>query len=91
MAISSGDEYKREKLWGKENDRIWKTILESDLKLKWLWKYVIRKAIYFVDPPPIKPFSSTNNPLSLVRLQPNNDKDTKIQLVLQEDYEAESK
>ena len=92
MAISLGGEYKGEKLQGKENYRIWKTILESDLKSKQLWKYVTGKAIYPTDPLSVEPFSLTNNPLSLpAGLQPNNGKDTKAQLVLQEDYEAESK
>ena len=45
MAISSGGEYKGEKLRGKGNYRIWKTILESDLNSKRLWKYVTGKAI----------------------------------------------
>ena len=91
MAISSGGEYKGEKLRGKENYRIWKTILESDLKSKRLWKYVIGKAIYPADPPSVEPFSSTNNPSSPpVGSQSNDDKDTKARLVLQEDYEAES-
>ena len=91
MAISSGSEYKGEKLRGKENHRIWKTILESDLKSKRLWKYVTAKANYPADPPSVEPSSSTDNPLSPpAELQPNYDKDTKARLVLQEDYEAES-
>ncbi len=91
MTISSGGEYKGEKLRGKEKYRIWRTILESDLKSKRLWKYVTGKAIYPSDPPSVEPSSSTNNPLSPpVESQPNNDKDTKARLVLQEDYEAES-
>ena len=91
MAISSGGEYKGEKLWGKENHRIWKTILESDLKSKRLWKYVTAKAIYAADPPSVEPSSLTNNPLSSpAGSQPNNDKDTKARLILQKDYEAES-
>ncbi len=91
MAISSGGEYKGEKHRGKENYRIWKTILESDLKSKRLWKYVTGKAIYPADPPSVEPSSSTNNPLSPpAGSQRNNDKDTKARLVLQEDYEAES-
>ena len=40
----------------------------------------------------VKPFSLTNNLLSpSAGLQTNNDKDTKAQLILQEDYKAESK
>ncbi len=91
MAISSGGEYKGEKLRGKENYRIWKTILESDLRSKRLWKYVTGKAIYPADPPSIEPSSSTTNPpISPAKSQPSDDKDTKTRLVLQEDYEAES-
>ena len=91
MAISSGGEYKGEKLRGKENYRIWKTILESNLKSKRLWKYITRKAIYPADPPSVESSSSTTNPpISPAKSQPSNDKDTKTRLVLQEDYEAES-
>lgn len=66
MAISLGGEYKEEKLWEKKNYWIWKTILESDLKSKQLWKYITGKAIYPVDPLSIELFSLTNNPLSPV-------------------------
>lgn len=91
MAISSGGEYKGEKLRGKENYWICKTILESDLKSKQLWKYVIGKAIYLADPPSVEPSSSTTNPLiSLAKLQPSDAKDTKTRLIFQEDYKAES-
>ena len=91
MAISSGGEYRGEKLRRKENCRIWKTSLESDLKLKRLWKNVAGKAIYPADPPSVETSSLTNNPLSPpTELPPNDDKDTKARLVLQEDYEAES-
>ncbi len=85
MAISSSGEYKGEKLREKENYRIWKTILESDLKSKRLWKYVTGKAIYPADLPSVQPSSSTTNPPTIpAKSQSNDDKDTKTRLVLQE-------
>ena len=83
MAISSGGEYKGEKLRRKENYQIWKTILESDLKSNQLWKYVMGKAIYPIDPPSVESSSLTNNLLSIpAGSQPNDDKDTKVRLIL---------
>lgn len=91
IGISSDGKYRGKKLQGKENHRIWKIILELSLKSKRLWKYVKRKAIYLIDSPSFQSFSSTNNPLSpQAESQPNNNKDLKAQLVIQEDYEAES-
>ena len=61
------------------------------MKSKRVWKYVTGKVTYPADLPSVEP-SSTNNLLNPpAELQPNNDKNTKARLVLQEDYETESK
>lgn len=92
MTISLGGKYKGNKLQGKKNYWIWKTISETDLKSKRVQKYLTRKAMYLVDLLSVKPSFLTNNLFSpLAEFQPNNDKDTKTRLIPQKDYKTESK
>lgn len=61
-------------------------------KIKTILEIHNRKNDLSYDLPFVKPFLSINNPLSLpVKLQPNNNKDTKTQLIFQKNYKTKSK